>query len=463
MKSDTSDIVIKHGVLVTGQALKRADIYIKDGQIKSIDTKDIDRSAYREIDVSGKLILPGIIDAHIHPVYADRIDTLSKAAACEGITTVIAYIGAVKAWGESGGPLDAVDDFITEGENTSIIDFGIHCTLLQDDVKASAATIPALVDKGIMSFKTFMAYKKRGMKLEDDELLHIMSIISSSNAILATHAENGAVIDYLESVFLSDDKETPEYYPRSHPNLSEAEAIFRLLSLGQITRCPIYIPHISAKESLQVIRLFKTWGEPEFYVETCPHYLTLTDNEMSKRGSIAKMSPPLRKQSDIEEMWKAVQEGLIDVIASDTAGHTTAANEPLRDKIFDAPNGIPGIDTLVKVVYDEGVNRGKVPLTRLVEVMCENPAKIFGLYPKKGTIVEGSDADMVIFDPAKQYVIEERNPLMNVDYTMYKTRIGLGAPVAVLQRGNILMENGEMKGRPGKGEFLPASRAPVRG
>lgn len=462
MKSDTPDLAIKHGILVTGREFKRADIYIKDGQIDSIESSDRDRFAYREIDASGKLVLPGIIDAHIHPVYADRIDTLSKAAASEGITTVIPYIGAVKAWGESGGLLDAIDTFIAEGENTSIIDFGIHCTLLQADVKTSAETIPALIDKGIMSFKTFMAYKKRGMKLEDDELLYIMSIISTHNAILAAHAENGAVIDYFEDVLLSDGTETPEYYPRSHPNLSEAEAIFRLLSLGQITQCPIYIPHISAKESLQVVRLFKEWGEPEFYVETCPHYLTLTDDEMQKRGSIAKMSPPLRKQSDISEMWKAVKEGLIDVIASDTAGHTTTANKPLWDHIFKAPNGIPGIDTLFKIVYDEGVNKGKVPLTRVVEVMCENPAKIFGLYPKKGTIAKGSDADIILFDPAKQYVIEDRNPLLNVDYSMYEKRTGLGAPVAVLQRGNILMENGELRGMPGKGEFLSGERVPAK-
>jgi dihydropyrimidinase len=174
------------------------------------------------------------------------------------------------------------------------------------------------------------------------------------------------------------------------------------------------------------------------------------------------MSPPLRKQSDISEMWKALKEGLIDVIASDTAGHTTTANKPLWDHIFKAPNGIPGIDTLFKIVYDEGVNKGKLPLTRVVEVMCENPAKIFGLYPKKGTIAKGSDADIILFDPAKQYVIEDRNPLLNVDYSMYEKRTGLGVPVTVLQRGNILMENGELRGMPGKGEFLSGERVSVK-
>jgi dihydropyrimidinase len=292
----TADTVIKNGILVTGRELKSADIYIKGARVDSIESYDTGRSASRIIDASGKLVLPGIIDAHIHPVYADRIDTLSKAAAYEGITTIIPYIGAVKAWGESRGLLDAIDDFINEGETTSFVDFGIHCTLLQDDVKDAAETIPILVAKGIMSFKTFMAYKKRGMKLEDDELLQIMSIISTQNALLAAHAENGAIIDYFESLFISNGKETPEYYPLSHPGLSEAEAIFRLLTFGKATQCPIYIPHISAKESLEVVQLFKKWGEPEFYVETCPHYLILTDEEMSKRGSVAKNVPAPAKK-----------------------------------------------------------------------------------------------------------------------------------------------------------------------
>ena len=460
MTASTKTTAIKGGILVSGRNSKRADIYIKDGRVDRIESDGKTRPASHIIDASGKWVLPGIIDAHIHPVYADRIDTLSQAAACEGITTIIPYIGAVKAWGESRGLLDAIDDFITEGENTSLVDFSIHGTLLQNDVKDSAETIPVLVEKGIMSFKTFMAYKKRGMKLEDDELLHIMSIISKQNAILAAHAENGAVIDYFESVFISAGKATPDDYPPSHPGLSEAEAIFRLLTFGKVTKCPIYIPHISAKESLAVVQLFKKWGEPEFYVETCPHYLTLTDEEMSKRGSIAKMSPPLRKQADIEEMWQAVREGLIDVIASDTAGHTIKANEPLWDNIFSAPNGIPGIDTLFKVVYNDGVNSGKVTLNRLVEVMCEKPAKIFGLYPRKGIIVEGADADIVIFDPAVRSVIPARNPLLKVDYSMYAKQSCLGAAIMVLQRGNILMENGELMGNPGQGKFLPGTRVP---
>jgi dihydropyrimidinase len=309
-----------------------------------------------------------------------------------------------------------------------------------------------------MSFKVFMAYKKRGMKLEDDEMLQIMSLVAAHQGLLAAHAENGAIIDFLEDRFISQGKETPDYHAPSHPGLSEAEAIFRLLTLGKVAGCSIYIPHISAEESLEVVRMFKKWGEPDFYTETCPHYLILSDDVMTKRGSLAKMAPPVRKQSDRQALWQALQEGLIDVVGSDHAGHTVEANQPLEDKIFDAPNGIPGLDTLFKVVYEEGVNKGRLTLNRLVEVMCEKPARIFGLYPSKGTLVEGSDADMVVFDPSATSTINARNPLLNVDYSLYENRKCLGAPVLVMQRGRILMEGGKLIGKPGGGRFLPGKK-----
>ncbi len=456
--SKKADTAIKNGVLVTSRELKRADIYIKDGLVDSIESPDHDRSASKVIDASEKLILPGIIDAHLHPVYADRIDTLSKAAAVDGITTIIPYIGAVKAWGATGGLLDAIGDFIEEGERTSVIDFGIHGALMQHDVDDASATIPKSVARGIVSFKVFMAYKKRGMKLEDDDILKIMNLAAANNALLAAHAENGAVIDFLETAFIAEGKVSPEYHGRSHPGLCEAEAIFRLLMLGTVAACPVYIPHISAKESLDVVRQFKRWGGLEFYTETCPHYLTLTEADMSRWGSLAKMSPPLRGRDDVQALWQALHEGLIDVVGSDHAGHTTAANQPLQDRIFDAPNGIPGLDTVFKVVYEEGVNQGRITLSRLVEVMCEKPAKIFGLYPRKGTVAEGGDADIVLFDPAAATIIKAQHPLLNVDYSVYEGRSCLGAPVMVMQRGRILMEDGELKGTPGLGRFVSGTR-----
>ena len=458
MTASTKTTAIKGGILVSGREMKPADVYVRDGRIEEVAPGGSRKTADTVIDAAGKYVLPGIIDAHIHPVYADRIDTLSQAAAAEGITTVIAYVGAVKAWGQSGDLLGAIQDFIKEAENTSMIDFGVHCTLLQNDMDQAAAVVPQLVEKGVISYKAFMAYAKRGMKLEDDELLHLMEVIARNKALLAVHAENGAIIDYLENQSISAGLQAPEHYVATHPNLSEAEAIFRLLSLASVTRCSIYIPHISARESLDVVKWFKKRGAIDIYAETCPHYLTLIEDEMSAKGSLAKMSPPLRTANDVAALWQAVREGLIDVVASDTAGHTQSANEPLRDNIFKAPYGIPGIDTLFKMVYSQGVNRGRMTLPRLVQVLSEQPAKIFGLYPRKGAIAGGSDADIVILDPAMPYTVPDQNPYLKVDYSMYAGHKGLGAPILVMQRGRVLMQKGQLQAQAGQGTYLQRSR-----
>jgi dihydropyrimidinase len=237
---------------------------------------------------------------------------------------------------------------------------------------------------GVTSFKAFMAYNRRGMMLTDGELMKSMDIITKSGALFAVHAENGSILDRLEDQFIAEGNTSPGDYPPSHPNLAEAEAIFRILALSRIAKCPLYLPHVSAHESLDVIRLFKKWGGSDIFAETCTHYLTLTDEEMNRRGSLAKMAPPLRKQKDVDEMWKALDEGLIDVVGSDAAGHLIKNKEPLWENIFKSPYGSPGVDTMFTVAYDEGVNKGRITLPRLVELTCENPARIFGLYPRKG-------------------------------------------------------------------------------
>ncbi|HIJ57931.1 MAG TPA: amidohydrolase family protein [Deltaproteobacteria bacterium] len=455
MKEETADIAIKGGTLVTSQAINRGVIYIKDGRVESIEPEDSNRSAFRVIDATGKYVLPGIIDAHLHPVYADKIDTLSQSAAFGGITTLIPFIGAIRAWGKTGDLYDAVTDFIKEGEEKSAVDFGIHCSLCHDDMETVAEVIPKVVDLGVISFKAFMAYSKRGMKLEDGELMKVMEIVAGNDAFFAVHAENGTILDYLEEKFVSEGRLGPEMYPLAQPNIAEAEAVFRILTLAKIIQCPMYLPHLSASESLQVVRLFKEWGEPRFFSETCVHYLTLTDDEMKKRGSLAKVGPPLRKPKDVENMWKAVDEGLIDVIASDTAGHLVKSKEPLWENVFKAPSGLPGVETLFTVAYDEGVNNGRVTLPLMVKLMCENPARIFGLYPQKGVLQKGSDADLVIFDPTLPHTIRADAQHAKVDYSMYEGRACVGAPVLVMQRGNVLVENGELKASSGQGKYLP--------
>lgn len=454
MDKQKIDILIKDGVVVSGNGMKKQDVLIKDGRIHDVSADCGAVQAVEEINVNGKFVLPGIIDAHFHPVYADRIDTLSKAAATGGITTLIPYVGAVKAWGQGGDLVDSVNSFIEEGESSSILDFGIHCTFTQNDMAAVERSIPALFEMGIVSFKGFTAYKKRGMKLEDEDILKIMGLIARYHGVFATHCENGPILDLLEDSAIARGDVSPEHFPPTHPGIAEAEAVFRVLSLAQISGCRMYLPHLSAKESLEVLRLFKSWNRQTIYAETCPHYLVFTDEELKRRGSLAKMSPPLRQQADVDALWRAIQNGAIDVIGSDAAGHTVASNEPLFDDIFAAPHGIPGLDTLFNLTYEIGVNGGRITLPHLVKMTCENPAKIFGLYPRKGVLEKGADADVVIFDPTVTHTIPDKNPHTNVDYSLYAGRQCLGAPVVVIQRGQVVMENGTIKAEPGQGRFL---------
>ena len=303
-----STTLITNGIVVDAGTMRPLDILISGERVESLLPRGSEVRADRVIDASGRYVLPGIIDAHNHPVYADRIDRLSRAALSGGVTTVIPYIGAVAAWGKQGGLVQAIDDFIREGETGSCIDFGLHCTLTANVMEEADDAIPELVARGVISFKAFTSYRKRGMKLEDDQILHLMELVAREKALLAFHAENDAILEHLEAKAVAEGREHPRDYPATHPNISEAEAIFRVLSLASVAGCNIYLPHVTCKESLEAIRLFRKWGTvPTLFAETCPHYLTLDDSQLALRGNLAKMSPPLRKEADREALWEAIR------------------------------------------------------------------------------------------------------------------------------------------------------------
>ena len=456
MASSSHSIQIKGGVLVNSSELRLADVFIRNGVIDSIERPGSGKKARHVIDATGKFVLPGIVEAHLHPVYADRLDTLSKSAVYGGITTLIPYIGAVKAWGVKGNLWDAVNYFIDEGARDSVIDFGLHCSLVNSDLDDLDSLIPRICERGVRSFKGFMAYKRRGMFLPDGDILRILRTLRDNGGLFCVHAENGELCDFLEDSFIAEGKTGPEYYAPSRPDICEAEAVFRILSFGKTIDCPIYVVHVSTWEALDVIELFRKWSSAPIYAETCTHYLTLTDEEMRNMGSLAKVSPPLREKRDIDALWQAVKDGRIDVIGADTAGHLIESKEPRWGDVFKAPAGLPGQETMFTVTYDEGFNRRSVSLCRLVELMAEKPARIFGLYPRKGVIQQGADADVLIFDPTKEHEIRMVGQHTKSDYTMYEGRRCLGAPELVMQRGEILLENGELRATKGRAQFLEA-------
>lgn len=458
MTARKSDIQIKGGVLVNSKELRLADVFITDGKVESIELPGCEKQADKVIDASGKFVLPGIVEGHLHPVYADRLETLSRAAVMGGITTLIPYIGAVKAWGVEGNLWDAVNYFIEEGENDSIIDFGLHCSLVGSDLEDLENTIPRICERGVRSFKGFMAYKKRGMFLRDEDLLRILSVLKENGGLFCVHAENGDLCDFLEDRFIKEDKTDPQYYAPSRPGITEAEATYRILSFANVLDCPVYVVHVSTKETIDVIEKFRKLNSAPIYAETCTHYLTLTNQKMLEMGSLAKVSPPLREQDDIDALWQAIKEDKIDTIGADTGGHLMVNKEPHFGNVFAAPAGLPGQETMFTVTYDEGFNRRGVSLPKLVELCAENPAKIFGLYPKKGVLQKGSDADVLIFDPTKEHIVRAVDRVTNADYSMYEERKLLGAPHLVMQRGEVLLRDGELLAQDRRGEFLESKK-----
>lgn len=453
MSTDRADLLVKGGLVVTGKGISRSDVLVKDGRVAELGTDLSAREAPRLINASGKYVLPGAIDAHAHPVYADRIDQYSICAAFGGVTTIIAFVGNVKSWGFEGYTTDIVKAFVQEGETTSYLDFAVHGTFSAADEDSLHRSIPELIRLGVPSFKVFMAYKRRGMMISDEALLRVLDLASRDGGLTMVHAESGSCIEYLTEHLLARDQKGPQWFLPSQPNILEAEAVNRASTFAQVVGTSLYPVHLSTKEALPVVRRFREQGMPLF-TETCPHYLTLTNEEVLKKGPIAKVGPPLREREDSDALWQALADGTIDVVGSDSGGFTRARKLAGQgtENIFEAPYGLNTIEFMVPVVWSYGVNPGRISLPRLVQVLCENPAKVFGLYPRKGTLQPGSDADLVVWDPTRKHSVKGQHG--NTDYSSFDGFELLGMPELTIQRGEVVMEGGKVERAQGKARFL---------
>ena len=468
MTNERAEVLVKGGLLVTGRDISKQDILIKDGRVREVGEDLSQREAARVIDATGKYVLPGAIDAHSHPVYSDKMDTYSLTAAYGGITTVVAFVGNVPAWGFNGYTTEVVKNFIEEAEKISYVDFGVHGTYIAADEGTLRRSVPELVRLGVISFKFFMTYNSRGMMLSDPAMLEVMDQAAKDGALAMVHAENGCCIDYLIDKHTAEGKTSAEYLLPAHPNILEAEALNRVGVYSHVVGCPLYPVHLSTHEAIPVVKRLREQGTPLF-AETCPHYLTLTNDEVLAKGPLAKVGPNLRYQEDCDALWEALADGTIDVIASDSGGLTKRmkvsggavptldfdAPEDASGNIFDARYGLNTIEFMVPVIWSYGVNRGRITLPRLVQVLCENPAKIFGLYPQKGTLEPGSDGDLVIWDPTKTHVVDRQHG--NTDFSTFEGFHLLGMPDLTMQRGSVIMENGQIVGKQGEGHFLPGN------
>jgi len=438
------DLLIRGGLVVAGSGIRKADVGIKGERIEAVGPELPQREASRTIDASGKYVMPGVIDVHVHPVYEDDMGGLSFTAAHGGTTTLIHF-----AYAKPGTKLiDTVKKYIEEGSKNSLLDFGIHGALF--DPSSQIEEIPEAVDLGVASFKMFMTYAKLKWMTDDYYLTAAMDLISNRGGLAMVHAENGTVTDYLEDRSLRKGEDQKEVFLKTRPDYLEAEAIFRALSVSAITNCPLYIVHVSTAKGVDIIERAREEGRA-VYAETCPQYLTLTHRALLELGPLAKIGPPLRTEADRLRIWEAIQRGIVDVIASDHAPKIKKRDDPF----FEAPYGSPQAETMLTVTYDEGVNTGRIGICQLARLFSENPARIFGFYPKKGIIQEGSDADLVLFDPNHVHLIGHREQHSRAPYTLYEGRKCLGMPIFSVQRGRILIEDGAIKARPGEGKFLP--------
>lgn len=434
--------LIKNGKVVYPEKTVTAHIAIENGKIKTV-TKEKNITAKNVIDASGFYVLPGLIDPHIHPVYLDDLSRISVSAAFGGCTTMIHYVPAQP--GQS--LMHVLKDFISRAKVDSALDFALHGALF--DTRNQAAEIPEAINLGVSSFKMFTAYQKLGWMTDDYALALAMDTIAKHGGIASVHAENGLVIDYLEDRLRALKKDMGSFFLDTSPSILDREAILRTLSIGKITACPVYLPHISSQMGLMALKIAKNEGIC-FYSETCPHYLTFCWDELKNKGPLGKLRPPIKTAKDREELWKAVAKGVIDTIGSDHA----PKNKQQGADFFEAPYGAPGVETILPVMWELGVNKNRITVNQLVALISENTAKIFGLFPQKGRLEPGADADIVIFDPLQKWKISHNNQHSNAPYTLYEGQECQGKVIKVFAKGRIIVDCEDYYGSPGQGRFL---------
>ena len=451
--------LIKNGTVVTATDQYAGDVLVEDEKIALIGTSldDVAHRADKVIDASGKYVLPGGIDVHTHldmpfggATSADDFETGTRAAAFGGTTSIVDF--AIQYRGQTLH--DAWEAWIKKADGKAVIDYGFHMiiTELTDQVEGE---MDALVRQGITSFKLFMAYPGVFM-LDDASIFKALLRTGTNGGMICMHAENGGVIDVLVQRALAAGKRAPKYHALTRPARAEAEATHRAIALAEIADVPIYIVHLSAAEALEMVTEARDRGLPAF-AETCPQYLFLSyDNyeEPDFGGSKYVMSPPLRDKAKQDQLWRGLAFNDLQAIATDHCPFCMKEKRLGQDDFSKIPNGAPGIETRMSLVYDGGVRTGRISLNRFVELTSTSPAKIFGLFPRKGTIAPGSDADIVVFDPNRTITLSASTLHMNVDYNPYEGRQVTGATDTVLSRGRLVIENGTFVGRAGAGSFL---------
>src|SRR6266478_1398356 len=452
------DTIIVNGRVATATDTYTSDVAISDGKISAVGQSLPRENAGKIIDAAGKYVFPGGIDVHTHldmpfggTTSADDFETGTRAAAFGGTTTLIDF--AIQYKGQT--LRTAFDTWMQKASCKAVCDYAFHC-IITDLADAQLDEMNALTREGVTSFKLFMAYPGVFM-LDDASIFKALRATSKNGGLVCMHAENGGAIDVIVQQALAEGKKAPKYHALTRPTTAEAEAVSRAIALAEMAGAPVYIVHLSCNDALEKVREARDRGLP-VYAETCPQYLYLSLENMDApgfEGAKYVFTPPLREKWHQEKLWQGLARDTLQVVSTDHCPFCFKEQKELgRNDFTKIPNGGPGVEHRLSLIYSGGVHGGKFSANRFVQLVSTAPAKLFGLYPRKGTIAVGSDADLVIFDPNAEQVISAETHHMRVDYSMFEGMRVKGVTKTVLSRGRVIIDDGKFTGRAGAGEFL---------
>lgn len=448
--------IIKNGMVVSPAETYEADILIDGEQIRCIG-RDLTDEEARVIDAAGKYVIPGAVDVHTHMDLqagsSRAVDDFyygTVAAACGGTTSIVDHM----AFGPAGcGLHHQLAEYHRLADGKAVIDYGFH-GVAQHVNRGILDELEAMAEDGVPSIKVYLTYDFR---LNDAEAFQILKRMKELGGVTAFHCENHDIVEYCRRTCVETGHTGPIYHAKSRPNLAESEAVARVLSLARLAGdAPVYIVHLSCKESLEAVRDARRKGQKNIFVETCPQYLTLTEEKyLEPDGLKYVMSPPLRTAWDCEALWEGLACGDIQVVGTDHCPFNYHKEKQLgKDDFTKCPNGAPGVEERVPLLFSEGVLKNRISVNRFVETVCANPARIYGLYPQKGILQPGADGDLVILDPAAEWTITHDKMHSAVDYTAYEGMAVKGKIDLVMQRGRVVAENGAFTGERGAGRFI---------
>ncbi|MBA3424438.1 MAG: dihydropyrimidinase [Rubrobacter sp.] len=453
-----SRLLFSGGTVVTADGSYRADVLVEDGRIFAVGA-NIDPEEAEVVDASGKLVMPGFIDGHTHmdmpfggTMTADDWASGTAAAVAGGTTTIVDF----SLQDVEGSLADAIETWTQKAEGKAITDYGFHVAItnLTDEIKAE---IPSLPGQGVSSIKIFMAYKGTPLYTEDDDLFEAMQIARDAGVLVMVHAENGDVIAKLQQQALARGDTAPRFHALTRPEEVEAEATNRAIQLAAIAGAPLLVVHVSCEAALEEVHRAHELGQT-VYAETCPQYFAFSYDDLAREGfEGAKFvcSPPLRHEWNREALWRGLQIGDLQIFGSDHCSFNYKEQKELGvDDFTLIPNGLPGAEERAMTLWKLGVSEGRLSENQFVAVLSTNQAKIHGMYPRKGALVPGAEADVVLWDPELEITATVENRHGNVDYTPYEGVSFRGGPAAVYVRGGLVYRDGEVVGEHGSGRFV---------